>query len=275
MLAVFIGCWAFASIFIVEARCNIDTPWLDTSSATCPSLLGRWAAVETVGLLIEVLIFALFASIIAILKMKLSAKLKVLAAFSIRLTVIIPVVYRLYYLQKGLQASEDTLFALTDTYVSAQAVLHYTTIAASFAYIKPFLRSFDSNLGATVKVDTVVSTGYLNSSGSHSAEREGKPHRPRPQPLSGVLNKEASYKDIKSQTQAPDRSYLRPVSIVSHRSKTPEPSGSQRSRLFGHLGGNSGEDKPSHKSQDSVESMAPIFKTTEWTVQREGDFHAI
>lgn len=221
------------------------------------------------------LIFALFASIIAILKMKMSAKIKVLVAFSIRLTVIVPAVYRLYYLQKGLHSSDDTLFALTDTYISAQAVLHYTTIAASFAYIKPFLRSFDSNLGATVKVDTVVSTGYLNSSGSHSAERDGKPRRARPRPLSGVRRDEAAYKDIESQSQSHERSFLRPMSVVSQRSKTPDVGNGQKSRLFAHLRSNSGEEKPSHKSHDSAESTAPIFKTTEWTVQREGDFHAI
>lgn len=260
---------------MVEARCNINSPWLDTSSTTCSSLLSRWAGVETVGLLIEVLIFALFASIIAILKMKISAKIKVLMAFSIRLTVIIPAVYRLYYLQKGLHSLSDTLFALTDTYISAQAVLHYTTIAASFAYIKPFLRSFDSNLGATVKVDTVISTGYVNSSGSHNADRDGKRLRPRPRPLSGARKGDAAYKDIESQTRGNERSFLRPVSFISQRSKTPDAGGSQRLRFLGHLRGNSADEKPSHKSHNSAESTAPILKTTEWSVQREGDFHAI
>ena len=60
--------------------------------------------------------------------------------------------------------------------------MHYTIMAASFAYLKPFLSAFNSDLGATVKLDTVMNTsgpsgGYaggrqisnqLNSGGSYS-----------------------------------------------------------------------------------------------------------
>lgn len=272
MLALFTGCWGFASVLVVEARCRIESPWNDTSSATCPSMFERWVAVETIGLFIEVCIFALFAGIISILKMRLMAKINVLLAFSIRLTVIIPAVFRLWYINRGLHADNDALFALADAYIAAQAVLHYTTIASSFAYVRPFLRAFDSNLGATVKVDTVVSTGYLQHSGS--AEHDGKVLRKKPRPLS--ISRTAGRPEVQignDGAEATEPTYLRPVTIIEPRSTSPGLS--YCSRLFGYSR-HSSDDKRSHGEHSSLESMAPIItKTTEWHVQRGDDSHAV
>lgn len=60
---------------------------------------------------------------------------------------------------------------MTKATIATQTALHYTVMAASFAYLKPFLSIFDSNLGATIKLDTVVSTSHqqhFNSQGSYS-----------------------------------------------------------------------------------------------------------
>ena len=37
--------------------------------------------------------------------------------------------------------------------IATQCVLHYTVMAASFCYLKPFLSAFDSGFGATIRLD--------------------------------------------------------------------------------------------------------------------------
>ena len=61
------------------------------------------------------------------------------------------------YLKSGFDSNDFTL-GITNATISTQAAMHYTVMAASFAYLKPFLSAFDSNLGATVKLDTVMNT---------------------------------------------------------------------------------------------------------------------
>lgn len=118
---------------------------------------------ETFSLLIELAIFGVFVAIIHILKMRVAVKIKVIIAFSTRLPVIVPTVFRLIYLRQGLfvdAEGDDPQFYLTNAVIATQVVLHYTTMAASFAYLKPFLRVFDSKMGATIEVDTVGSSEY-------------------------------------------------------------------------------------------------------------------
>lgn len=59
------------------------------------------------------------------------------------------------YLRSGFEGSNFTL-DITNAVIATQCALHYTVMAASFAYLKPFLAAFDSNLGATVKLDTTM-----------------------------------------------------------------------------------------------------------------------
>jgi hypothetical protein len=91
--------------------------------------------------------------------------------------VVAPVALRLMYLKSGLSASDFTL-SITSAVICTQSALHYSVMAASFAYLKPFLSAFDSNLGATVKLDTVYGSsqpngrvgesGQMKSGGSYS-----------------------------------------------------------------------------------------------------------
>lgn len=81
------------------------------------------------------------------------------------------------YLRSALSATDFTL-AITSAIICTQCALHYTVMAASFAYLKPFLSAFDSNLGATVKLDTAYGSsnptarqgesGQLKSGGSYN-----------------------------------------------------------------------------------------------------------
>ena len=51
--------------------------------------------------------------------------------------------------------------------------MHYTVMAASFAYLKPFLSAFDSNLCGTVKVDTAAQSSYPSLRNPQSNGKSG------------------------------------------------------------------------------------------------------
>lgn len=88
----------------------------------------------------------------------------------------IPVAVRLHYLDDAFRSS-DYFFDMTDAVVATQCVLHYSVMSTSFFYLKPFLAAFDSNLGASTKLDTVVATRSserrdgAGNSGSHPSVR--------------------------------------------------------------------------------------------------------
>jgi len=165
-----VSIWALASFFTVAIRCDTLAPWLSRNTDQCSNLFNRWLGIEIVGLLIEGLILALATYIIFNLQMPLKTKFRALIAFMTRLPLIAPAILRLIFLRSGLDASDFT-FGMTKATIATQAALHYTVMAASFAYLKPFLSIFDSNMGATIKLDTVVSTSHqlpFNNQGNYS-----------------------------------------------------------------------------------------------------------
>lgn len=71
------------------------------------------------------------------------------------ISVVIPVAFRLRYLEIAFK-SNDYLFTITGAIIATQCALHYSVMSTSFFYLKPFLAAFNSNLGASTKLDTVV-----------------------------------------------------------------------------------------------------------------------
>lgn len=261
--------WGLLSTFLVGLRCHPSNPWIDVDNQ-CSSLFNRWLAVEIPSILIEAMLFTLFVSIVCMLRMSNSIKFKVISAFAIRLTVIMPAILRITYLDSGIESTSDPLFALVDAVCATQAVLHYTTMAASFAYLKPFLRAFDSNFSATVKVDTVVSNGYpYGSSGTNNSHRDQK--------------ETVMLSDLKPQSRRASRKIDDVDAITpakSRRESWMQPNGDrkrdsrQRTSKYAARGSD-----PGHEKHDSSESMVPIItKTQEWTVHTESKdrlFHAL
>ena len=252
--------WGSLSTFLIGLRCHPDDPWKDIDGK-CTSLFDKWLAVEIMSISIEVTLFGMFVSIIFMLRMKNSIKLKVIAAFAIRLTLILPAILRILYLRKGKNNTSDPLFALVDAVCATQVVLHHTTMAASFAYLKPFLRAFDSNFSATVKVDTVVSNGYpYGSSGANGSTYDQKEtvmlDDLSPNQRKSPKDDEDAIAPCKSQ-----RGSWIQQSRVGERKRDSR----QKVNRYSVRGIESG-----HEKQNSSESMAPIItKTQEWTVHTE------
>lgn len=251
---------------MIAARCHLGSPWIDTSAQKCPSLYPRWVAIETVSLLIEILIFGIFVSIIHILKMRFSVKVKVLIAFSTRLPIIVPIVFRLIYLRRALTTDGDPSFALTNAIIATQVVLHYTTMAASFAYLKPFLRAFDSNLCATVKVDTVVSSGYVQENWTEHARSRSEDNERRRTISYPLQQLQQSHR---TQPETPENKTV-DVTPQTHqltRSPTQSSKLDQKPTLSLTL-----HDQPrvQRRKRTSRESITPmITKTQEWHVATE------
>lgn len=70
-------------------------------------------------------------------------------------SVILPAALRLFYLRRAFHSSDYSIEA-TGAIIATQCVLHYSVMSASFSYLKPFLAAFDSNFGATIKLDTLA-----------------------------------------------------------------------------------------------------------------------
>ncbi|KAF2170387.1 hypothetical protein M409DRAFT_19210 [Zasmidium cellare ATCC 36951] len=156
-LSAFIALWTIAAIFTIALRCNLAAPASDLTSVQCPSLFSRWAALESISLCSELMIFVITVVMIRDLQMSMKKKAMALAIFAVRLPVVIPIAFRLRYLHAAF-VSDDYLFTVTGAILATQCALHYSVMSTSFFYLKPFLAAFNSNLGASTKLDTVVAT---------------------------------------------------------------------------------------------------------------------
>jgi len=67
--------------------------------------------------------------------------------------------------------------------IATQFVLHYTIMATSFAYLKPFLSTFDSNFGATIKLDASTVSSYHQGS-----KNQGNSYLMKPMSRSDAAN---------------------------------------------------------------------------------------
>lgn len=274
VIAVLISSWCVVSVFLVAFRCDATAPWNGATTAQCSSMFSRWASIEIISILIEIFIFGLFLAIIHILRMRVKAKVKVVLAFSTRLTVIVPTIFRLIYLKSDLQKSDPT-FSLVYATITAQAVLHYTTMAASFAYLKPFLRAFDSNLGATVKVDTVVSSGYPGNSRSHEQSSKDR-DKPKHMSTSFAVSAQARSvaEDFEDEHELADRPRLNNVDAPSSVTNSQSDSNTGEASRF-----SINTIRMAHRKQESGDSITPIIrKTQEWHVRtepRDESLHAL
>ena len=71
---------------------------------------------------------------------------RILFSWLINFRVIIPTVFRLRYLPKALDGP-DPLFDGVYSIIATQVVMHYSLMASTIPYIKPFLRAFDNSFG--------------------------------------------------------------------------------------------------------------------------------
>lgn len=100
-LSAFVGLWTISAIFAIALRCNLRRPASDLTSAQCPSLVrkaltrqvhaadlvqfSRWAALESINLLSEIMMFVVTILMIRDLQMSLKRKAMASTIFAVRL----------------------------------------------------------------------------------------------------------------------------------------------------------------------------------------------
>jgi hypothetical protein len=99
--------------------------------------------------------------------MLLKFKMAVVGSFSLRMLLVVPVIFRLVYIRQA-DDSSDPFFSGANITIATQALLHYSLWAASFPCMRAFLRAFDTGLGVTTGMSTHQGSNYQNDSKSAS-----------------------------------------------------------------------------------------------------------
>lgn len=129
--------FTIASIFMISIDCNISHPWLFIESH-CTGAWLRWEIFAAFDIFTEVLLGLMPFAIIRSLQMSWSKKYMILMAFSLRLLIMIPVAFRLYYLKKEYFSDNPTLSG-TWAVIVTQVDLAYAIISATIPCLRPFI----------------------------------------------------------------------------------------------------------------------------------------
>lgn len=137
---------------------------------SCTFQFPRWAVVESLSIVIEVLISALAFSFVLGLDMAFRTKAIVITAFSAQLLVAIPVGFRLWFLHQAVRKPGALMFTLANLSIATQAVMHFSIMAATFPCFRQFLQAFNNDFGATTKMGTDItgSRSHENSANSYA-----------------------------------------------------------------------------------------------------------
>ncbi|KAF1817487.1 hypothetical protein P152DRAFT_478463 [Eremomyces bilateralis CBS 781.70] len=146
---LFIIMAGFINIFVASFQCRPPHPWDTSDVECCKHITVRWAVVETMNILIEILLFSLSVFLVWSLYMPVKIKLTVCAAFLCRLLIIPSSILRVIHIHVASLGSDATLDA-TYPAVLTQVGLHYSLIATTIPCMKKFLKQFDSGFGATM-----------------------------------------------------------------------------------------------------------------------------
>ncbi|RMY74684.1 hypothetical protein D0862_14068 [Hortaea werneckii] len=161
-IAVATVAWALAGMATTAFECGLPRPWeTHDATANCIDLLGYHKGVAGDGEYLHgkwlCLLRAsgamagsaaddhLYQSVIMLwsLKMHLAPKLQIIAAFSMRLLILPPLLIRLHFNHVSL-FSNDWPRARVPAVILGQVVLHLSVILTTVPCAKPFLRIFDS-----------------------------------------------------------------------------------------------------------------------------------
>ncbi|KAF7187089.1 hypothetical protein HII31_11566, partial [Pseudocercospora fuligena] len=149
MLMVLIFAYGVAGICVIALGRPIDTPW-DVRNASPGTTLARWASVEAVGMLIDIVLTAYPILLVRNLKMSKGTKVAVMLGFALRFPVIIFSALRLASL--ATMDYSDFTYSYVDAELFAQAEMHYNTIAATIPCLRIFLKGWQTGfLGTTLE----------------------------------------------------------------------------------------------------------------------------
>ncbi|KXT00578.1 hypothetical protein AC579_5065 [Pseudocercospora musae] len=146
MLMVLIFAYGVAGICVIALGRPIRSPW-DVRNASPGSTLARWASIEAIGMLVDIVLIGYPILLVRNLKMSKSTKVAVMLGFALRFPVIIFSALRLGSL--AIMDYSDFTYSYVDAELFAQAEMHYNTIAATIPCLRMFLKGWQTGFLGT------------------------------------------------------------------------------------------------------------------------------
>ncbi|MCJ1401744.1 hypothetical protein MMC11_004961 [Xylographa trunciseda] len=171
--------WAVVSVFMIALRCQLTTPWMDYDRQ-CTNLVGRsktlvtlssrltytqflrWQIIGAIDIITEIALFSVAIYMVQGLQMPLLRKASVVLAFSFRLLIIIPIAFRLHYINPAIWLANPPL-DLSIASLLTQVELNYGIVAASIPCLRPLMKATATNFGAMANRQSPDATNALRS----------------------------------------------------------------------------------------------------------------
>jgi hypothetical protein len=190
--------------------------------------------------------------------MTVKLKAAVVAAFLLRVLIVIPTAFKLALQRRDLPSSDAT-FMSTDVVIVTQATMHYTVMAATFPCMRAFLQAFNSGLGATtgLSTDSAYDSNACAKGGKNETNESNTAYA-----LESVDRDVENKRATRIASFRPDHGYTSTTTVTSAGDQQqPE----RERQLQGRL-----NRATSRGSLGSDESKQPIIKKTlEWEVRHE------
>ncbi|KAI7267546.1 hypothetical protein KC345_g7897 [Hortaea werneckii] len=143
-IAVATVAWALAGMATTAFECGLPRPWeTHDASANCIDLWAMNSSLVITRALLETANILMSVIMLWSLNMHLAPKLQTIAAFSLRLLILPPLLIRLHFNHVSL-FSNDWPRARVPAVILGQVVIHLSVILTTVPCAKPFLRIFDS-----------------------------------------------------------------------------------------------------------------------------------
>ncbi|KAI7239906.1 hypothetical protein KC330_g1647 [Hortaea werneckii] len=143
-IAVATVAWAIAGMATTAFECELPHPWeTHDASANCIDLWAMNSSLVITRALLETANILMSVIMLWSLNMHLAPKVQTIAAFSVRLLILPPLLIRLHFNHVSL-FSKDWPRARVPAVILGQVVLHLSVILTTVPCAKPFLRIFDS-----------------------------------------------------------------------------------------------------------------------------------
>ncbi|KAH8755894.1 hypothetical protein F5882DRAFT_367530 [Hyaloscypha sp. PMI_1271] len=206
----FVLVWTIASLGAISLRCNVRNPWTDITSDQCPSMLVRWQVITAFNIISEVAIFGMSFFLVEGLRMPLSQKAIVIAAFGIRLPTIIFCALRIHFFSRAFFTTDPSFDGV---FFSAwtQVEIAFSVMTATTPCLKPFMSTISTNWGEQPKTEFTDSSpsgsyglrdlfGKSDKSASNVSQGTFHQNKVEPEQLEGQDNLDINYEPAHGNT---------------------------------------------------------------------------
>ena len=166
--------YGFAGILIIALSKNITRPWKVMGTAS-RSTLPRWAAVEAMGMALDIALIVFPAVLVRGLKMGRSTKIAVFLGFALRFPAIIFAAIRVAAI--ATMDYEDFTFSYIRPEIWGQIEMHYNVVAATIPCLRMFLKGWNTSFISTTLKEMDPEAYTRHSSQAIGSPRQSKNSR--------------------------------------------------------------------------------------------------